>query len=57
MNLQQNSYPAHIVLKDPYLMVVQLLGVWLDLVLGGHVGEEDTQGPAIVSRTSQNVVI
>ena len=57
MNLQTNSYTAHIVLKDPYLMVVQLLGGWLDLVLGGHLGEEDTQGPAIVSRTSQYHVI
>ena len=49
MNLQKNSYPAHIVLKDTYLMVVKLLGGWLDLVLGGHVDEEDTQRPAIVS--------
>ena len=57
MNLQTNSYTAHIVLKDPYLMDVQLLGGWLDLVLGGHLGEEDTQGPAIVSRTLQNYVI
>ena len=30
-------------------MVVKLLGGWLDLVLGGHVDEEDTQRPAIVS--------
>ena len=39
----------HIVLKDTYLMVVKLLGGWLDLVLGGHVDEEDTQRTAIVS--------
>ena len=37
------------VLKDTYLMVVKLLGGWLDLVLGGRVDEEDTQEPAIVS--------
>ena len=43
MNLQKNSYPTHIVLKDTYLMVVKLIGSWLDLVLGGHVDEEDTQ--------------
>ena len=30
-------------------MVVKLLGGWLDFVLGGHVDEEDTQRPAIVS--------
>ena len=41
MNLEKHSYPAHIVLKDPYQMgeVVHLLGGWLDLELGGHVGE------------------
>ena len=44
MNLPKNSYPAHIVLKDTYLMVVKLLGGWLDLVLGGYGGEEDTRG-------------
>ena len=49
MNLQKDSYPAHIVLKDTYLMVVKLLGGWLDLVLGGLVDESDTQEPAIVS--------